>query len=69
MSDTINASSGMFYDETGRIGGIICRNFLKNINADSILPYAEVDGGQLFRNNVISWVLRDYERHSRYNVC
>lgn len=64
--DTINASIGMFYDETGKIGGIpYVRNFLKNINADSILPYASMDGGQLFRNNVISWVLRDYEKDIR----
>ncbi len=61
--DVINASIGMFYDEDKSIGGMpIVSKAIRTLPDDKIFPYPSVDGGQEFKNNVISWVLGKYEK-------
>jgi aromatic-amino-acid transaminase len=61
--DVINASIGMFYDEDKSIGGMpTVSKAIKNLTDDEILPYPAVDGGPIFKKNVISWVLGQYEQ-------
>jgi aromatic-amino-acid transaminase len=72
--DVINASIGMFYDEDKTIGGMpTVSKAIKDLTDDEILPYPAVDGGKLFKNNVISWVLGQYEesikKHMFVNAC
>ncbi len=72
--DVINASIGMFYDEDKRIGGMpTVSNAIKNLSDEEILPYPAVDGGALFKKNVISWVLGKYENEIKekmfVNAC
>ena len=72
--DVINASIGMFYDEDKSIGGMpTVSKAIKNLTDDEILPYPAVDGGPLFKKNVISWVLGQYEegikKHMFANAC
>jgi len=72
--DVINASIGMFYDEDKTIGGMpTVSKAIKDLTDDEILPYPAVDGGKLFKNNVISWVLGQYEesirKHMFINAC
>ena len=72
--DVINASIGMFYDEDKTIGGMpTVLKAIRNMNEESILPYPAVDGGALFKNNLISWVLGKYEKEIRtelfINAC
>ena len=58
----INATIGMFYDEERNIGGMpIVFDRIKNMPANDVLPYPSVDGGKLFKDNLITWVLGDYE--------
>jgi aspartate/tyrosine/aromatic aminotransferase len=60
--DVINASIGMFYDEDKAIGGMpTVSNAIKNLLDDEILPYPAVDGGALFKKNLLSWVFGPYE--------
>ncbi|MDR4968569.1 MAG: hypothetical protein RG740_02990, partial [Acholeplasmataceae bacterium] len=56
-NDVINASIGMFYDEEKAIGGMpTVSKMIKNLSDDEMLPYPAVDGGALFKNNLITWV-------------
>lgn len=72
--DVINASIGMFYDEDKAIGGMpTVSKAIKSLTDDEILPYPAVDGGPVFKKNVISWVLGKYEedirKHMFVNAC
>lgn len=72
--DVINASIGMFYDEDKSIGGMpIVAKAIRSLPDEKILPYPAVDGGMEFKNNVISWVLGQYEKSIRsqmfINAC
>lgn len=72
--DVINASIGMFYDEDKSIGGMpIVSQAIRLLPDEKILPYPAVDGGVEFKNNVISWVLGQYEKSIReqmfINAC
>jgi len=72
--DVINASIGMFYDEDKSIGGMpIVSKAIRSLPDEKILPYPAVDGGMEFKNNVISWVLGQYEHSIRsqmfINAC
>ena len=61
--DVINASIGMFYDEDKSIGGMpTVSKAIKHLTDDEILPYPAVDGGPIFKKNVIAWVLGQYEQ-------
>jgi len=60
--DVINASIGMFYDEDKKIGGMpIVSNAIRNLLDEEILPYPAVDGGALFKSNLVTWVFGKYE--------
>lgn len=60
--DVINASIGMFYDEDKKIGGMpIVSNAIRNLSDEEILPYPAVDGGALFKSNLLTWVFGKYE--------
>jgi len=72
--DVINASIGMFYDEEKQIGGMpTVSKAIKNLTDEEILPYPAVDGGAVFKKNVISWVLGKYEHEIKekmfVNAC
>ncbi len=72
--DVINASIGMFYDEDKTIGGMpTVSKAIKGLTDEEILPYPAVDGGMIFKKNVISWVLGQYEesirKHMFINAC
>lgn len=59
--DVINASIGMFYDEKKAIGGMpTVSQAIRNLTDDEMLPYPAVDGGALFKNNLYTWVFKDY---------
>lgn len=58
----INATIGMFYDEERKVGGIpVVVDRIHHMPATDMLPYPTVDGGALFKKNLISWVLGDYQ--------
>ena len=60
--DVIDASIGMFYDEEKRIGGMpTVTHAIKHLNDDEMFPYPAVDGGPLFKENLIKWVFGPYE--------
>ncbi len=62
----INATIGMFYDENRSVGGMpIVVNRIHETPPDDMLPYPTVDGGKPFKNNLISWVLGEYEQSLR----
>jgi len=68
-NDVINASIGMFYDEDKKIGGMpTVSNQIKLLTDDEMLPYPAVDGGPLFKKNVISWVFGKYEEEIKKNL-
>jgi len=72
--DVINASIGMFYDEDKAIGGMpTVSNAIKNLIDEEILPYPAVDGGALFKKNLLTWVFGPYEStikdHLHVNAC
>lgn len=73
-SDVINASVGMFYDEDKKIGGMpIVTQALRQLPDEDILPYPAVDGGALFKKNLLTWVFGPYEEnlksHFSMNAC
>ncbi|BCR35135.1 pyridoxal phosphate-dependent aminotransferase [Mariniplasma anaerobium] len=64
--DVINASIGMFFDETRHIGGMpSVSKALRELPDMSILPYPAVDGGKDFKDHVISWTFGQYEDQIR----
>lgn len=64
--DVINASIGMFFDETRHIGGMpSVSKALRELPDMSVLPYPSVDGGKEFKDNVISWTFGPYEKQIR----
>lgn len=64
--DVINASIGMFFDETRHIGGMpSVSKALRELPDMSVLPYPSVDGGKEFKDNVISWTFGSYEKQIR----
>jgi aromatic-amino-acid transaminase len=68
-NDVINASIGMFYDEEKAIGGMpTVSKMIKNLSDEEMLPYPAVDGGALFKNNLITWVFGKYEAEIRKNM-
>lgn len=72
--DVINASIGMFYDEDKKIGGMpIVTKAIRNLPDEDILPYPAVDGGPMFKKNLITWVFGPYEHdlkaHFSINAC
>jgi len=67
--DVINATVGMYYDETGFIGGMpSVFEGLKALDENHMLPYPAVDGAEPFKSNVISWVLGEYEDKLRKDL-
>lgn len=72
--DVINASIGMFYDEDKAIGGMpIVVKAIKDLTDEEILPYPAVDGGALFKKNLLTWVFGKYEEQLKesfkMNAC
>lgn len=70
----INATIGMFYDEHRHVGGIpIVLDRIHHMPAIDMLPYPAVDGGPLFKNQVIDWVFGEYKdvllKHFYVDVC
>lgn len=64
----INATIGMFYDEERKIGGIpVVVERIHQMPDVDMLPYPTVDGGKLFNDNLIDWVLGDYQSLIRDN--
>lgn len=61
-NDVIDASIGMFFDEDKSIGGMpSVSKAIRTLTDDQVLPYPSVDGGPVFKKNLISWVLGKYE--------
>jgi aspartate/tyrosine/aromatic aminotransferase len=72
--DVINASIGMFYDEDKAIGGMpIVSQTIRGLLDEEILPYPAVDGGALFKSNLLTWVFGPYEKEIKkafhVNAC
>ncbi len=66
--NVINATIGMFYDEDRKVGGMpIVLNHIHDMTDTELLPYPTVDGGQLFKDNIISWVFKEFEALLRDN--
>lgn len=60
--DVIDASIGMFFDETKNIGGMpSVSKAIRELSDDEVMPYPAVDGGAVFKENLASWVLGDHE--------
>ncbi len=60
--NVVNATIGMFYDEQRNIGGIpVVLDRIHNMSDNDLLPYPTVDGGKLFKDNLINWVLGEYK--------
>lgn len=68
--DVIDASIGMFFDEEKRIGGMpSVSKAIRELTDEEILPYPAVDGGALFKKNLITWVLGKYENDIRQSMA
>lgn len=67
--DVIDASIGMFFDEEKNIGGMpSVSKAIRELKDEEVLPYPSVDGGPIFKKNLISWVLGEYEEELKKSL-